>query len=86
MEVKFPVELIHLVGSDLVLLVGVERRHEDVDLTVSNNLISHAPLDDLPQVLSRDVAFLLGVELIEQFLHTFTEIRLGNHLPFCIDP
>lgn len=78
-KVKFPVELVHLSDGDLVILVGVEGRHEDIDLAVRHSLVAVAAFDDLLQVLTSDVPLLLGVELLEQFLHPLAEIGLGDH-------
>jgi hypothetical protein len=86
LEVKFPVELVHLILSDLVALVGVERRHEDVDLTLTHIPIPPAALDYLPQVLPCNVPPRRRVELLEQLLHALMQNRLGDFSPSCIGP
>lgn len=56
--------------------VGVESRHEDVDVLVGNALIATASRDYLTKLLTGYVALVLCVELGEQTLYTRSQVSL----------
>lgn len=77
-EVKFMIEFVHLLRGDLIALVGVQSRHEHVDLLVWDAPLPVTPADDLPHSLPTDDALMLGVVLLEQSLHCLPQLLLSD--------